>query len=312
MKRFLCNAMACILFWSVLMVMGGCGSGGGALSEDSGEDTGLITGVGWFFQNSPADMDPNGATCLLTIQLGYNPSLSASDIESWSVISPDGVRWNIPLAESSTGTFTSGDPFVARRLYYGANRAILPLAGTWTVILRLKDGKSSLLQGDLAEPGSDATPTHSYVYSPEEWTPPANSPDYIAALKRIPAQGYTATYSAAGAGKITTTGFAAVKSAYFAAEPVAYNFYCLLFDQDNKYLGYTGTAYSLNDHSPTALLTPQGELSIAQEAVTFDNGAVDLSRVKYLRVVASDGAQFAPSGTLRMRYGSISGLVPVN
>jgi uncharacterized protein YcgI (DUF1989 family) len=132
-------------------------------------------------------------------------------------------------------------------------------------------------------------------------------------LKRFPAVGYSVHYSSADEGKITTTGFSAVQTAYLVAEPKIYNLFCWLYDENKTYLGNTTSAYSVTDHSRSGLITNDGEISIVSAATIATNtgGSIDLSRAKYIRVVVVDGAQFAPQSYSNFDNRSISAVIPV-
>jgi hypothetical protein len=146
----------------------------------------------------------------------------------------------------------------------------------------------------------------------EDWAPLTNASQYIAALSRFPPQGYTVQYSSANGGSITTVGLSATRTSFLAAEPNAYNLICWLYDANKGYLGRTNPEYSTLDHSGTNLITANGELSIIPASTTSSAGNVDLSKVKYIRFVCFDGAQYAPSSYSTMDYRSISSLVVVN
>jgi len=300
-----------VVFGLSLALMTACGSGGGSgtSSNNNNNNTSYITNVGWVYENAAPDYATNSPTCLMNIKVYYNESIAAADIDSFSVTAPVGWKWTIPASSSQFGTNSSGKPYIGSGIYYGTNSHIMPLSGTWTVQLNLKNGQNSSVQGSFHEPGSAATATHQYVYTAEDWTPSADASQYIAALGRFPGQGYTLQYSTANGGSITTTGLAAVRTSFLAAQPHAYNMVCWLYDVNNAYLGYTIPEYSALDHSKTSLIDASGELSIAPASTVSASGQVDLSTVKYLRFVYFDGAQYAPSSYSNMDYISISSLV---
>lgn len=293
----------------VALVLAGCGGGGSA--TNSGTTNRFITSVGWLYDNSASDYFNNGATCQLSVKLYYSDSIATADIESVGVTAPNGWQWTIPLSNSQLGTSSSGIPYIGGNIYYGANPNALPLAGTWIFQLKLKNGQISSVQRTLHEPGSTADATHQYVYTTEDW-PSSDTSQYIAALRRFPAQGYTPVYSAANGGSIVTTGLSAVRASFLVSEPHAYNMVCWLYDANKAYLGYTIPEFSLLDHSRTNLITATGELSIVPASTVSSTGQVDLTAVKYLRFVYLDGAQYEPTSYSNSDYRSISSLVALN
>lgn len=305
MRKNSIRMMWCCLL--TLFCLAGCGSGG----SDSGDaQAGLLKSMGWYVENSAPDFFNNGATCSMNVLLYYSESIAVNEIESFKISAPNGWRWQFAATNMRFGTSGSGKPFIGGRLFYGENTQAFPLAGVWTAEIRLKSGLVSSLQRSLHEPGSAAAATMNYLFTKEDWTPPVSS-QYIAALGRFPSQGYTVRFSAADGGRITTTGLAAVRAGFLAAEPTAFNMYCWLYDADKNYLGYTYTEYSTLDHLKTNLVGADGELAIVPSAALFENGPPDLARVKYLRFIYTDGAQFIPAYTT-YDYRSISALIAVN
>ncbi|MGD0822557.1 MAG: hypothetical protein ABSA71_17630 [Desulfomonilia bacterium] len=300
----------------ILCLLVGCGGGGGGTTatNTSTESASSITGMGWYFENSALDYYNNGSTCTLKVFLYYSESITTDDIESVSVTAPNGSRWSIALSNSPFGTSSTGKPYIIGSLLYSDNPNAFPLAGIWTVEITLKEGKTLSFQRTLHEPGSTDDATHQYLYTKEDWAPSTNPSQYIAALSRFPSQGYTVQYSADDGGSITTTGFSAVRSSFLAAEPRAYNMYCWLYDANYTYLGRTNPEYSTLDHSSTNLITADGEIFIvpASTISSAGSGYVDLSKVKYIRFVNTDGAQYAPSSYSSIDYRSISSLVALN
>lgn len=300
-------------FYVILLFgMAGCGGGGGAgASATPSQSASLLTEVGWFFDNIAPDLSGNGSTCFLNVTLYCHESIAVDDIESFSITAPTGWRWTVPSTNRQLGTSSSGKSYISGKIWYGENPNAFPLAGIWTAAIKLKSGQTSSLQLTLHEPGSAADATYRYLYTKEDWEPSVNPTQYIAALARFPSQGYTLQYSAADGGKITSGGLSVVRTSFQAAEPRAYNLLCWLYDADGSYLGRTNPAYSPQDHSGTNLIA-DGELSIIPASTVSSTGQVDLSRVKYVRFVWTDGAQYAPSSYSKIDYRSISALVAVN
>lgn len=294
-----------------MLVLTGCGGGGGPAASSVSSETALITSVGWLYDNIAPDYSNNGPTCNLDIKVYYNESIAVVDIDSFSVTAPNGWQWTIPASNGQQGTSSSGKPYLAGNIYYGDNPHMMPLAGTWVFQLKLKNGQISSVQRAFHEPGSATDATHQDVYTGEDWTPSPVTPQYIAALGRFPEQGYTLQYSAANGGLLTTTGLAAARTSFLAAQPHAYNMVCWLYDVNKSYLGYTITEFSPQNHSRTSLITANGELSIVPASTVSSNGQLDLSTVKYLRFVYLDGAQYEPSSYSNADYRSISSLVAV-
>jgi len=303
-----CNVVnaAIGIFIVALLVLAGCGGGG---SATTGTTHSFITSVGWVYQDAAPDYFSSGATCLLSVNVYYNESIAAADVDSLDVIAPNGWQWTIPASDSQMGTSSTGKPYIGSNIYYGANPHMMPLAGTWTFHLKLKNGRISSVQKTFHEPGSAADATHLYVYAGEDWTPLSDTSQYVSALGRFPEQGYSLQYVPANGGLITTTGLAAARTRFLAANPHAYNMVCWLYDADKTYLGSTIPEFSPQDHSRTSLIAGNGELSIVPASTASPHGELDLSAVKYLRFVYFDGAQFEPSSFSSMDYRSISPLV---
>ncbi|MBJ6799032.1 hypothetical protein [Geomonas propionica] len=308
--KLLCR-LVMLCFVGSLLVLSGCGGGGG----DDKSVPGLVTSVGWVYNDLPADYSNNAIA--LNVWVYYDQAIAASEIEGFTATPPDGVgRWTVTANSNNTGTTSSGHPYLTAKLVNSNTPGQLPLAGTWTFTLRLKNGTTSSYRKQFHEPGSSAYATHPYVYVREEWTPYTNPSQYVPALGRFSTFGYTVQYSSVGGGSITSTGLANVRNEFFNAEPLAYNSSCWLYDTNNVYLGYTNFEYTTTDHSSTGLFASNGELAITPAATTATTattgliGPVDLSLVKYIRFVYYDGAQFAPAFGYDFR--SVSYLVPVN
>lgn len=298
-----------LLFLAVL-ALSGCGGSGTTTSAAPPADS-LITMVGWYFDNLAPDYTNNAETCVLNVIVYYSNSVAVGDIESFSMTSPTGWVWTVPAQNFQTGT-SSGRTYVRAGIYYGANPNAFPLAGVWTAKITLKNGQTSSKQLTLHEPGSTVDATHQYLYTKEDWAPSTNQSQYVAALARFPSQGYSVQYSAANGGSLRTTGLAAVRTNFLSTEPRAYNMFCWLYDANKSYLGYTTRAYSTLDHSSTNLITSDGELSITPAATISSTGTVDLSLVKYIRIVYVDGAQYVPSSYSNQDSRSVSPLVAVD
>lgn len=314
---------AIVVILSVLCLSAGCGGGGGGSSrhaetnsntdaDTSTESTGSITGLEWFFIN--AEPDYFGPTCLLSVTLHYSASITSDQIESFTFTAPTGDEWTIPSYEYVLfGSDNNENNFAMMYLAF-SNPDAFPLAGIWTVKINLKDGSALSFQESFHEPGSCADATHKYLYTKEDWAPVEDVSQYIPALGRFPSQGYAVHYSSESSGNISTQGFSGVLEGYQNAEPRAFNMYCDLFDADLNYIGITVMRYSILDHSSTNLITSEGELSIVPESTLSFTGAgyVDLSTVKYIRIVNTDGAQYTPSSYATFDYCSISSLIEVN
>jgi len=302
-----------LLFFAVFG-LSGCGGEGGtsvpANSADSSDN--LLTGVEGFFTNSAPDYTNDGVTCVLTFHLYYSKSIAVNDIESVSITAQNGSSCSGDASNFRFETDSNGDPFIDVSIYESENPQTSLLAGIWITTIKLKNGDTSSLQLTLHEPGSIFDATHPYLYTKEDWTPLTNPTEYVAALGRFPSQGYTLQYSSTGDGSITSTGLSATMTSFHMAEPSAYNFLCWLYDENKSYLGYTITEYSLSSHSRTNLITANGELSIVPASTNSSTGNVDLSKVKYIRFIFVDGAQYAPTSYACWDYKSISALVPVN
>lgn len=297
----------CLLFLASVGLYGCGGSGGyGAFA-----DANALKSVGWYYENIAPDFFNNGSTCYLTLNLYLTDSVSAADIDSFIIREPNGGEWNIP-ASGRQAVSSSGTTYFPLRLKFEPSPAF-PLAGVWTMTAKLKDGRASSIEKTLHDPGNSAEAIYRYLYSSEDWAPSTNQSQYVPALKRFPAVGYLLQYSSADGGKITTTGFSTVRAAYLVAEPKAYNMYCWLYDENKSYLGYTISAYSGTDHSGSSLIAHDGELTIDPAATTAasSGGSIDLSRVKYVRVVEVDGAQFAPQSYSYFDNLSVSSLISV-
>jgi len=300
-----------------LFVLSGCGGGGSeAIFIPSGTANSHITSIKWTYYNAAPDLSNEGYTCFMSVEVYYNESIAAADIESIGVKAPNGWRWTIPATANQLGVNSSGKPFVGGNIVgnidYGETIYKMPLAGTWFFQLKLKNGQISTVERVLNEPGSTAAATHKYVYTKEDWTPSTNASQYIAALGRFPAQGYTLHYTAANGGLLTTKGLSAVRNSFLAAEPHAFNMAIWLFDANKAYLGCTITEFSPQDHSRTNLIDGNGELMIMPASTVSSTGQVDLSAVRYISFVFIDGAQYGPNSNLKADYRSVSSLVAVS
>lgn len=303
------NILKLLASSAAILILGlsGCGGGGGS-DVAPAEIPGLVTAVGWYYVNKPPDYSSSGATCDLRPFVYYSTTLTTDDIDTFTLIAANGQHWTATTSKQF-GTGSNNSQYISGEFHYGSSPATFPLAGTWTVQLKLKDGHTSTFQKTFHEPGSSAESTHSYVYSPEDYTP-TDSSLFVPALRRFPSGGYSISYSSAD-NKILSTGLAAVRSGYLAAEPRAFNMSCWLYDTDKTYLGYTNYEYTTVDHSSSGLIA-NGELSIVPAETFASTGNVDLLRVKYIRFVYADGAQYAPTSYASYDYRAISPLIPVN
>jgi hypothetical protein len=291
--------------------LAGCGGGGGGTSTPAPNDA-LLKSVGGYFANFSPDLSTTGATCFLDFALYYDESIATGDIDSLVMTAPDGNwHWTFAAPDIPFKTSSSGKPYIGAGVYYGANPEAFPLSGLWTFRLNLKSGVTATKQAYLHEPGNSADATHQFLYTKEDWTPLTNALQYVAALSRFPAEGFTANYSSANGGSIATVGLAPVRATFLANEPHAYNSYCWLYDANKTYLGYTVTEYSVVNRSNSGLMAANGELSITPALTVNSTGTVNLSNVKYLRIVYQDGAQYAPASYANFDYRSASALVPV-
>lgn len=308
MKRQMMNMSMASVFFFILGLFG-CGGGGGNAGTVT-ETAGLVTELGWYYANRAPDYSTSGSTCGLKVFVYYSRAIASDEIDTFSLTSANGERWTATTSKEF-GTDSTGRPYISGQFISGQNTALMPLAGIWTAQLKLKNNQISTFQRAFHEPGRSTDATHHYLYTPEEYTPPADSSLYVAALRRFPSQGYTLSYSPADGGKIVSTGLAAVRNTFLAAEPRTYNQFCWFFDADGNYLGNTIREYSTTDHSSSGIIK-NGELSIIPTATVAEAGYVDLSKAKYLRFVYVDGAQYAPTSYASYDYRSISALIPVN
>jgi hypothetical protein len=298
----------------ILHLLVGCGGGGGSSSTTAqDESANLITGFGWYFENSAPDFYNNGSTCNLGVLVYYGDSITKDDIDSLTVTAPNGVKWLIQSSNINFATTNTGKQYASRKLRYTINPSSFPLAGNWVAEITLKDGKTSSFNQTFHEPGSRDAATHQYLYTKEDWEPSTNTAEYVTALYRFPSQGFAVQYSPDDGGKITTTGFSVVMSSYLASESREFNMYIWLYDSSNTYLGVTTPEYSFIDHSSTSLIN-EGEISITPASTTSSSntGNVDLSKVKYIRIVNTDGEQYVPSKYSGFDYRSITSLITVN
>ncbi len=297
-----------VLLLFAIVGMNGCGGGGGASSVDPK----ALKSVGWYYDNMPPDFFNNGTSCYLNVILYLSESFTAADVDSFTIDAPNGGRWSIQTSGRQPRISSSGVTYFPLLLRFDVPEAF-PLAGTWTMTVRLKDGRTSSIENTFHDPGSSASATYKYLYTPEDWSPTGDQSQYVAALKRFPSAGYSFRYSSANGGEITSAGYSSVQTAFMAAEPKAFNWNCWLYDENRTYLGYTIRTYSGTDHSRSTLVAQDGELVITAAATSTPSGegSVDLSKVKYVRVVVVDGAQFVPQYYSAFDQRSVSALIPV-
>jgi hypothetical protein len=318
--RMIRNVINVVVGFVFFALLGLCGCGGGGSDASSGstwrpeEAVSLIKAFGWYFQNIPPDFTDEQATCILTVDVHYSRTVNFNDIESFSVIAPNGTLWTILAEDLQSGTDSKGDPYIAESLYDDENPNLMPLAGVWTAELKFKNGEVSSFQEKFHDPGSSVDATRKFLYTEDYmFSTPIYQTQYIMALKRFPAIGYTVQYSPYNRGEISTIGLSTVRENFKNSEPKTYNMNCWLYDANKVYLGYTIMEYSKIDHSRTNLITTGGDLLILPDLTTSPTGnVVNLSKVKYIRFVYYDGAQFAPSSYSSFDNRSISSLIMVN
>ncbi|MBJ6725540.1 hypothetical protein [Geomesophilobacter sediminis] len=305
MKR---NAMGWVMLLTagLLALVAGCGSPD---NSSDGLDRRFITSATYLYENVPSDTGSDAVRMYFIPS--YSSTIASTDIDRINISNDgSGATWNIPATAIDPSAFGTGT--VSLPLINSANPHAFPVGGTWTVRMRLKNGEVSALWGPFHEPGTLNAATHRYLYAAEDWTPPtANQSDYVPLLGRFPTTGVSFTYSTdtSGTGTITSSGFAAANAAFLAAQPTAYNFYCLLYDANGAYLGVSSLQYKKADHTSTGLLGTDGEISFA--AAMTSNASLDLSTVKLLRIVYLDGAQFQAINPGAYQMVSYSNLVQV-
>lgn len=287
--------VACSLF-----LLAGCGGG-----DSTATPVTVLKRVGWMFDNVPSDIVPSGDNSILNVRLYYDESIPQDQIDGIVITSPTGAYWTPNLSFS---TSSNGSPCLVATLVF-SNREAIPLAGTWSFHVKLKNIPTYPFEMSLHEPGSTASASRPYLYTKEDWSPVFPG-GYVAALARYPSQGYQVQYSPDNGGKISSIGMSAVRTAYLWSEQRKYNSYIWLFDANKNYLGMTTNEYATSDHASTDLITSAGELSIVPATTNVSVAPVNLADVKYLRFVMTDGAQYAPD--YNYDYRSVSSLVPVN
>lgn len=307
MKYRLRTFMAWGLVFAFLILQA-CGGGG----DSAPAEANALRAIGWVYENLSPDLLNDGSTCCLSVYFHLTDTVSSTDVDRLRITAPDGLRWSIPASDLQPRISSKGE-FFQVLLSNSNNRHSLPLAGTWTMTATLKDGRASTLQKTFHDPGTSSQATYQYVHTAEDWTPTNDPWRYAPVPRRFPSTDYSVNYFTAQ-GKITTTGFAAARAAHLATEPAVYNMNCWLYDQNDNYLGYTIAAFSLEDHTATGLLAEDGELSIVSASTSSDgSGApVDLSRVRYIRIVEVDGAQFVPQSYGGYDHLAVSARVPVD
>ena len=294
----------------------GCGNG----TNYQSANTDAVAAILWHYENVAPDFLNNGKTCSLVLRVLLRDNVSSADVESFIVRAPNGENWYLPATGNQVELLTRPRGYALQ--LESESPHSFPLAGVWTVIANLKDGRTSTTPITFHDPGSSTDATFQYLYTPEDWIPDGDQSLYVPMLKRFPAVGFSFTYFPLRDGwtGIISTGFKEVEAAYVAAEPKMYNMLCWLYDENKVYLGKTIKAYGFDPnysdyHASTGLVS---SLSPLKKEIVFDplwtmtddERPVDLSLVKYIRIVVLDGAQF--DGATFYDNRAISELIPVS
>jgi hypothetical protein len=259
--------------------------------------------VGWVIGNVAPEYwsDGSGASAMIDLSVTFkDPNIEVKDI--------DEVEITNSLALGRSWLFT---PDMLANLFYTSQRtgqkriAFIPLSssllttnksaiylGKYTIEVRLKNGQRSSVSLETPAPNALTSRGYSYAYSPEDYvgTPPSN---YVALPKR-------ATVESVALNATSDT----LNLNFSVNDDKIYSGWVLLFDGANEFLGYAGDFRDFSTKAIHSKLNGGLEfrtngtsntlaLSAADIQVSSEVSNFSLSMVKSVRIILTDGKQYA-------------------
>jgi hypothetical protein len=292
--KVLGQGLASILAAVVLVTQPGCGGSG-----DSGSPPGpslTIIGLGWYeesidpsFWTSPP---PYGQTAFYDFWIHYSGEIAYGDILTARVYAPNGAYWT--LNRNATFFSAANKTIGGWGRWYGSPPNLLPL-GTMRAEVTLTNGQVATYSQVIPAPASAVVGSSTSMYSEDLLSPPPNSTPMI-------------QRATMGAINTLTATSQTISIAFSVADSRVYSGFVWLYDAADSYLGgffafrdpWTGSIAS----QLGAALHTDGTANILTlgPADLLLNTGVTFGQIAKVRVVLTDGAQYAPQVDGHLRY----------
>jgi len=297
------HGFAPVLAAVVLVTQPGCDGDPGSPADPSL----TITGLAWSeesidpsFWTSPP---PDGRTAFYDFWIHYSGDIAYGDIQTARVHAPNGDYWT--LNRDATYFSAANRTIGGWGRWYGSQPNVLPV-GPMRAEVTLTDGRVATFWQVIPAPASTGAGSSTSMYSQDLLSPPPGSTPMI-------------RRAAMGAGNTLTAASQTLSIVFSVADPRVYSGFVWLYDAAGAYLGgslpfrdpWTGSiAPQLGgalhtDGTANVLTLRPGDLSL-DAGVTF-------AQIARVRVVLTDGEQYAPQvdGTLRYDCRSIGPGTPL-
>lgn len=286
-----------VAFTLTVCLLAACGQPPGATVSAELEDV-----VGWYIGNIPQNFwsDGSGPSVVIDLFVSFkDANIEATDIETVEItnsLSPT-RSWSYAADRIADYFYTSQSSGKKRLAFPGlwtssiaANGSVAYL-GTYTVEVKLKNGKRDTATLVTPAPSSLTASGYGYTYSPEDYvgTPPS---DYVALPRR----------ATIGAVALDATNNSLTLN-FSVNDDKVYSGWILFFDANKEYLGAAGDfrdfstdavhpklnnglEFHTDGVSNTLALTPT-DIIISSDVSNFS-----LSMIKSFRIVLTDGKQY--------------------
>lgn len=282
--------------------------------------SGEMDDLGWTIGNIPANYwtsAPRPSAVIDLTVIFQDKNITEADIETIGITNSllaQGQGWSYTADKLAGRMFTSQRTGKKVISFYNlwsdqltANGSVIYL-GTYTVTVKLKNGKISTKTLATPAPNALDAQSYSYAYSPEDFvgTPPAS---YAALPRRATVT--SATRNTAGD---------ALAINFSVSDPKVYSGWIEFFDANGKYLGYAGDFKDFGTKAAFPKLNNgQGlfidgtnnllSLGTADVQVATDVSNFTLSMIKSYNLTLTDGNQYAATGGLYDTYSYSLGTV---
>jgi len=257
----------------------------------------VIASLGWIeesidptFWTTPP---PGGQTAFYDFWIHYTGEVAYGDIEYARVYEPNGrYYWTI---NRGTAYFSAANRTIGGYgRWYGSPANLLPI-GPMHVEVKLTNGRVATYTSTIPAPASLVAGTTTSMYSEDLLSPPAGSAPMI-------------LRATAGATNTLTASTQTLVISFSVVDARVYSGFVWLYDAAGLYLGgffhfrdlWTGAVRSqlagnLHTDGTVNVLTLQPVDLQLNAGATFD-------QIEMVRVVLTDGSQYAPQTTGRLRY----------
>ncbi len=277
------------LFWIALATcLSGC-------FMDSGDDSVAppkhitLTRIGWVYQNTPPDYDTMFSMSLETSVHYEGANLVASDIAR-ATFSNGGLNWNLlydpSLLNDSAKTIAFGWQYYFSR-HHSPNGSVMPL-GTFIYLVQLQGQSGVDTMVTFPLPGQTSSQGYQYLYNEDYHGPITGA--YFPMLHR------PAVRKAARSGDTISVQFT-------TSDTLTYCAWLWYYDSAGKYIGRSEYLRDFSTKTLSASLN-QGKVfyldgspntARVTSSTSLMNSNESYSKVQFIRVIVSDGRQYASS-----------------